>query len=288
MSTSTATLNWGIVCTDSVRRSATARRCRDNSISSSGSRGGLDQREHVLLLDPPARAAAVDGRQVDAVLLREPAGDRHRLPLRRGRGSDGSAAGTSSPGAPMKPSTSPTATVSSAPCSTARSGSRHRGLDLERRLVGLDLEQRVALLDGRAHALEPPDDPQLVRGRPERRHAHRPGHQSRSSPDHGLDPLHGGDDRVLERRRRGHRGVERRDPPDRRLEVVEALLGHPCRDLRAPAAGQRVLVDDHEPPRLAHRGEDGLGVEREQGQRVDHLALDPVSAASSSAAASVR
>ena len=32
---------------------------------------------------------------------------------------------------------------------------RHRGLDLERRLVGLDLEQELALLDARSTALEP-------------------------------------------------------------------------------------------------------------------------------------
>ena len=33
----------------------------------------------------------------------------------------------------------------------------------------------------------------------------------------------------------------------------EALVGRARRDLGAPAAGQRVLVDDHQPPGLAHR-----------------------------------
>ena len=149
MSTSTPTLNWGIVCTDRVRRSATARRCARHLALALRHRRSLDQREHVLLLDAPARAAAVDGREVDAVLLRELAGDRHGLLLRCRRfagrlGGRDLLAGRADEREHLADRDRLARAVQH-----GEQRARDRGLDLERRLVGLDLEQRLALLDGR-------------------------------------------------------------------------------------------------------------------------------------------
>ena len=61
------------------------------------------------------------------------------------------------------------------------------------------------------------------------------------------------DERLLERRRERDRRVGRGDPPDRRVEVLEGLLGDRRRDLGAEAAGARVLVEDEHLRRLARR-----------------------------------
>ena len=71
------------------------------------------------------------------------------------------------------------------------------------------------------------------------------------------DPVDRRDREVLERRGRRQRDVRRRDPDDRRVEAVEALVGDDRGDLRAPAAQPRVLLDGEQPARLLDRGEDG-------------------------------
>src|SRR3954464_4665236 len=48
-----------------------------------------------------------------------------------------------------------------------------------------------------------------------------------------LDAVHGRQERLLERRRERDRHIGRRDADDRAVEVLEALLGDQCGDLRA-------------------------------------------------------
>ena len=81
---------------------------------------------------------------------------------------------------------------------------------------------------------------------------------------------------VLERRREGHRRVRRGDLLDRRLQRTEGLLGDEPGDVGGHAAARMRLVDDDQPAGLLDRLEDGLGVERRGGARVDHRAADPL------------
>ena len=137
----------------------------------------LDQREHVLLLDPPAGACPPNGGQVDTVLLRELPGDRDDLLLRRRRHPWDLDGGDLLARLADVPEHLADADDLVRAVQNGEQGPRDGGLDLEGRLVGLDLEQRLALRHGRADLLEPPDDPQLVLGRPERRHADGTRHQ---------------------------------------------------------------------------------------------------------------
>src|SRR6202521_2711059 len=69
---------------------------------------------------------------------------------------------------------------------------------------------------------------------------------------------------FFERRRVRHRRVERGDPPDGSVKVLERALGHQRRDLPGDAAGARVLVHDQQLIRFLYRREDRLAVERQQ------------------------
>src|SRR4051794_29441212 len=60
------------------------------------------------------------------------------------------------------------------------------------------------------------------------------------------------------------RQVEPADAQHRRLEVVEAALGQPRRDLGAHAQEGRRLVHDDEPAGLLHRRGDGVDVQRRE------------------------
>ena len=81
---------------------------------------------------------------------------------------------------------------------------------------------------------------------------------------------------LLERRAERHRRERRADAADRRVEVVERLLLDLGGDLGAEPAEAHGLVDDDDPVGLAHRLDDGVGVERLQRARVDHLDVDAV------------
>ena len=214
MSTSTPTLNWGIVCTDRVRRSATARRCRDSS-SSPSAPARVDQREHVLLLDAPAGAAALDGRRGRCRAPARACG-RPARPASSPRRAAARRQGRPRPGAPTKREHLADRDRLARAVQHGEQRARDRGLDLERRLVGLDLEQQLAVLDDRvALAFSHCDDPQLVRSSSRAGACAPDGPSVAQLPDHGLDPLDGGDDRVLERRRR--RASGRRSEATRRI-----------------------------------------------------------------------
>ena len=67
------------------------------------------------------------------------------------------------------------------------------------------------------------------------------------------------------------------DAADRRFEVPERFLHDPRADFRREAAAAPAFVDDHRASGLAHRGENGLGIERPQHAKVDDLRIDPFS-----------
>ena len=71
--------------------------------------------------------------------------------------------------------------------------------------------------------------------------------------------------------RRGVGDVQARDPSDRRLQVVEALLGQPRGHL-GPVPGEALrLVDDHGAPGAAHRLGQRRLIKGRQRAQVDHL-----------------
>src|SRR4051795_3981059 len=84
------------------------------------------------------------------------------------------------------------------------------------------------------------------------------------------DAFDGRQQRLLERRRERDRHVGRRDPHDRAVEVLEALLGDQRGDLRARRARRVGLVDDHHLRAPAHALEDRLLVERHERAQVEH------------------
>src|SRR5580698_3406151 len=84
------------------------------------------------------------------------------------------------------------------------------------------------------------------------------------------DPVQVGQVVILEPRRRVG-GGEPADPQDRRLQVVEALLGDPGGDLGTEAGVHRRLVRHHAAAGAAHRGADRLHVQRGQRAQVDDL-----------------
>jgi hypothetical protein len=63
-------------------------------------------------------------------------------------------------------------------------------------------------------------------------------------PDCLEDVRRAGQDDFLEDRRVRHRTIERRHPLHGCVEVLEQFVGNPCRDLRAKAAGELILVRD--------------------------------------------
>src|SRR5918996_81107 len=78
-------------------------------------------------------------------------------------------------------------------------------------------------------------------------------------------------DGLLERRAERDRHVGRREAPDRRVEVLERLLGDQGRHLGADPAGARRLVCDQDLRGLPGASEDRLGVQRTEASQVDHL-----------------
>src|SRR5438309_58293 len=69
----------------------------------------------------------------------------------------------------------------------------------------------------------------------------------------------------------GHRRVGAGDALDRRVEVVERLLGDEGGDLRPHPGEARARLDHDRAVGLPHRADDRLGVHRAQGSRIDHL-----------------
>src|SRR5215471_13996672 len=99
----------------------------------------------------------------------------------------------------------------------------------------------------------------------------------------GQAALHFGDDarhrrhhRVLERVGRRQRHVRGGDADDRALELAENLLLDDRRDLRAPAAQPRVLLDGEHAARARRLGEYRLRIERHERSHVDHGRVDSV------------
>ena len=85
-----------------------------------------------------------------------------------------------------------------------------------------------------------------------------------------------GDDGRLQRGAVRRRRVHPVEPADRRVEVVEAGVRHPGRDLGTHAERREVLVDDQQSPGLADRFVDRLEVQRRDRARVDQLDRDPL------------
>src|SRR3954471_20627077 len=76
----------------------------------------------------------------------------------------------------------------------------------------------------------------------------------------GHDAIDAGQERGLERRRVGDRRVHRRDPHDRRVEVLERLLGDDRRQLAADAAGAARFVEEQRAAGLGDRRQDRLAI----------------------------
>ena len=142
-------------------------------------------------------------------------------------------------------------------------GGRRRDLGIH--LVGRNLEQRLVAVDRVADLLDPADDRPFGD-----RLAHLGHHDvgchsfsgaAEAAPvasasicdqllgrrDHLVDARQ---ERSFERRRIRHRRVQRCDAHDRRVQVLERLLGDDRRELAADAAGQRRLVQQQHPAGL--------------------------------------
>jgi hypothetical protein len=107
------------------------------------------------------------------------------------------------------------------------------------------------------------------------------GHPAAQDPgrrrlDRPVDLLGARHVQVLQRAGERRRGVGGGHHLHRCLEVVEAVLGDQRGDVGGHAAARVVLVDHHQPARLLHRLEDGVGVQGAGGAHVDDLAVDAV------------
>src|SRR5690606_32629537 len=89
-------------------------------------------------------------------------------------------------------------------------------------------------------------------------------------PDPRDDPVRVRDLRIFHVVRRSERDVRRRDAHDRAVEIPEQLLGDDRRDLRAPAAEPRVVLDGHETPRARDLAQNRLRIERHERADVHH------------------
>ena len=78
-------------------------------------------------------------------------------------------------------------------------------------------------------------------------------------------------DGLLERRAERDRHVGRGQPPDRRVEMLEGVLGDERGDLGADPARSRRLVGDEHLAGLPGGREDRVGVERAERSQVEHL-----------------
>src|SRR5208283_1491534 len=90
----------------------------------------------------------------------------------------------------------------------------------------------------------------------------------------GLHPVGVRDVEILEVRREWHGDMRRADHPDRCLQRTKGLLHHQGRHVRRHVAARACLVDDHQAPGLRDAIENGAGVERRCGPRVEHGAGD--------------
>ena len=159
---------------------------------------------------------------------------------------------------------------------------RHLGVDL----VGRDLEQRLVAADRIADLAKP------LRDRPFRNGDAHLGHHDlglRSCRHRSSSCQYAASSRralttsstcgmkaFSSGGRERHRRVGRREPHDRRVEVLERLLGDRRRDLRAEAARARVLVQDENLRAAPHALEHALLVPRDQRAEVEHLDLEPL------------
>ena len=69
--------------------------------------------------------------------------------------------------------------------------------------------------------------------------------------DRPVQILRLGQDRIFQDRLIGNKGVHRRDPLHRGIEVVEELIGDARGDLRAVAPAQHIFMSDDDPAGLA-------------------------------------
>src|SRR5690606_23443115 len=106
------------------------------------------------------------------------------------------------------------------------------------------------------------------------------GARRRGSRFHVEHALHGGDrlgrvrlGGLLQRLVVRHRDVGRRDPEDRRIQLVEDLPLDHVHHLRTDTGKVPPLLQHHAAVGARHRGEQCLGVERADGAEVDHLGL---------------
>ena len=115
------------------------------------------------------------------------------------------------------------------------------------------------------------------------------GRLGQATPDGVADRGRRGDGGLLERERGRQRDVRRRDAHDRRIEVVEALVGDDRRDLRAPAAQPRILLDREQRELVGAPSRGSCGVSSGTSERRSMTsAAIPSSAASCSAASRAR
>ncbi len=153
-----------------------------------------------------------------------------------------------------------------------------RGLDLGVDLVGLKFQYRVALGDAGAFVDQPAGDDAFLHRDAHQRHQDWRCHQD--SPQQvahaGRDVGDAGEGPHFQGLRERHRGVLGAQPLDRRVEVVERELADLGRDFTAESAKADRLVDHHRAVGLAHRGQDGLDVERVEGAQVDYFDLGPL------------
>ncbi len=83
-----------------------------------------------------------------------------------------------------------------------------------------------------------------------------------------------GQEQAFEPGCEGHGRVEAGHPHDGRVEPGEARFGDACGQLGAEAARARVFVQHEHPVGLAHRGEDGFGVEWHECAQVNDFPLE--------------
>lgn len=90
----------------------------------------------------------------------------------------------------------------------------------------------------------------------------------------GDDPFDVGECSVFEMVRIRHRNLCAADSGDRRVEVVESVLGDPGADFGRQTAGPLTFVDDEGTMSLAHRRKNRLVVERTQSAQIEDFGVD--------------
>ena len=72
----------------------------------------------------------------------------------------------------------------------------------------------------------------------------------------------------------GHGAVERTDPFDRRIEMIEEFVSNPCCDLGPKAARELIFVGHDDPTGPAHGLGDGRPVVRGEGSEINDTGTD--------------